>query len=271
MTIQPLSSRPREISVTEIIEPAFDRVKLMLFRPFNLTKWIVIGFCAWLSGLGESGGGGGYNYGNHAFNNNNGQPAEQFRQFYHKASDYVVANLGWTIPVAVFGFLLLLAIWLLILWLSSRGKFMFIHCVALDKAEVDVPWHKYAGPANSLFWFRLAMGLAAMFLTLPLLLFIGISIARMVLQGEPDFAGVTLSVGLGLVLVFFAIVFALIQKFMADFVVPIMYLRGGACLAAWREFWGLLSSRPGQFALYILFQIVMAMAIGAIDRSPRLS
>jgi hypothetical protein len=46
MTIQPLSSRPREISVTEIIEPAYERVKLILFRPFDLTKWIVIGFCA---------------------------------------------------------------------------------------------------------------------------------------------------------------------------------------------------------------------------------
>ena len=29
MSIQPLSNRPREISVTEIIEPAFERVKLV--------------------------------------------------------------------------------------------------------------------------------------------------------------------------------------------------------------------------------------------------
>jgi hypothetical protein len=51
---------------------------------------------------------------------------------------------------------------------------------------------------------------------------------------------------------------------MVDMVVPIMYLRGGTCVAAWREFWGLLAVYPGQFALYILFQIAMAMAIGAI-------
>jgi len=264
MTIQPLSSRPREISVTEIIEPAYERVKLVLFRPFDLTKWIVIGFCAWLAGLGESGGGASSNFGNHSYNTNNGQPAEQFRQFYHKASDYILANLGWIIPAAILGFFVLLAIWLLLLWLGSRGKFMFVHCVALDKAEVDTPWHKYAAPANSLFWFRLVLGLAGMFLTLPLLVFIAISIIRMVQQGEPDFAGVILSVGLGLVMIFLSIVFALIHKFTADFVVPIMYLRGGACVAGWREFWGLLSSHPGQFTLYILFQIVMTMAIGAI-------
>ena len=61
-----------------------------------------------------------------------------------------------------------------------------------------------------------------------------------------------------------AIVFAIIKKFTADFVVPIMFLRGGKCRAAWKEFYGLLATHPGQFALYILFQIVLAMAIGVI-------
>jgi hypothetical protein len=265
MTIQPLSSPRREISVTEIIEPAYDRVKRMLFKPFDFTKWIVIGFCAWLAGLGESGGGGSFG-GNHGFNNqnNNAQPAEQFRHFYHQASDYVLANLGWLIPVVIFVVLVLLAIWLLVLWLSSRGKFMFLHCVVEDKAEVEAPWHKFAGAANSLFRFRLAVCLAGMVLMLPLLVFMAVDIIRMVLQGEPDLGGVMLAVGLGLALFFVSIVFALIHKFTVDFVVPIMFLRNGTCAAAWREFWGLLAANPGQFALYILFQIVLGLAIGVI-------
>jgi hypothetical protein len=263
-TIQPLSNRPREISVTEIIEPAYERVKLVLFRPFDFTKWIIIGFCAWLAELGESGGGGGANFGNHSFNTNNGQSAEQFREYYHKTSDFVLANLGWIIPAAIAAILIGIAIWVCILWLSSRGKFMFLHCVALNKAEVDMPWHKYAQVANSLFWFRLVLGLMAMFLILAPMVFIAISIFQMVSRGEPDFAGIVISVVLGLVVVFFAIVFALIHKFMVDMVVPIMYLRGSTCMAAWREFWGLLTTYPGQFVLYILFQIVIAMAIGAM-------
>jgi hypothetical protein len=56
----------------------------------------------------------------------------------------------------------------------------------------------------------------------------------------------------------------IVQKFTADFVVPIMYLRGHTCIEAWREFWGLLSGNIGRFALYILFQIVIALAIGVI-------
>jgi hypothetical protein len=265
MTIQPLSNRPPEISVTEAIEPAYDRVKRMLFQPFDLSKWIVIGFCAWLAGLGQSGGSGGYSGFNGANPNGQGaQPGEQFRHFYHQASDYVLANLDWIIPLSAFLVLLLLAIWLLVLWLSSRGKFMFLHCVVWDRAEVDVPWHQYASAANSLFRFRLAVGLVGLVVFLPLLGFVAASIIRMVLQGEPDIPGILLAVGLVMVMVILGIVFALIRKLTADFVVPILFLRGGNCLAAWREFGRLLSANPGKFTVYILFQIVLSMLIQAL-------
>jgi hypothetical protein len=266
MTIQPPpSSRPREISVAEPVAPALERVKQMLFKPFDLAKWITLGFCAWLAGLGESGGGGGGNFttGNH-FGGNNGQPAEQLRQFYHKASDYVMGNLDWIIPVAILLVLLGVALWLLVLWLSSRGKFMFLHCVALDKAEVAEPWSKFVNEANSLFRFRIGLGLIGMVLFLPLVVFMLLAILKMVLQGEADVAGVLTAVGLGLGLLLVAVVLAIIRKFLVDFVVSIQYLRGGSCLSAWGKFYTLLAEHPGQFALYILFQIVLGMAIGLL-------
>src|SRR5579864_8104621 len=124
MTIQPPpSSRPREIGVTEPIAPAYERVKQMLFRPFDLAKWITIGFCAWLAGLGEAGGGGGFNGGGHHYGDG-GQPAEQFRHFYHEASNYVADNLAWLLPLVTVVVVFAVILWLLILWLNSRGKFM---------------------------------------------------------------------------------------------------------------------------------------------------
>lgn len=266
MTIQPPSSRPREISVTEPIEPAYDRVKQMLFKPFDLTKWIVIGFCAWLAGLGESGGGGynGFNGGNNNFGNNSGQAADQMRHAYHTTKDFVLANLDWIVPVAAVGFLLLVALWLLILWLSSRGKFMFLHCVALNVAEVEEPWRKCSRPANSLFRFRIVVGLLGMLLLLPMMVFIAADILRMVMRNEVNMPGVMAAVGVGMVFVLVSIAFALVHKFTMDFVVPIQYLRGGTCVAAWREFGRLLSAHPGKLVLYILFQIVLGMVIGMI-------
>jgi hypothetical protein len=265
MTIQPLPpSHPHEISVTEAVEPAYERVKLMLFKPFNFTKWIVIGFCAWLAGLGESGGGGsGFNGGNFSGGNDN-HGAEDLRHFFHQASDYVTANLDWIVPLAIFVFVLALGIWLVLLWLNSRGKFMFLHCVALDVAEVDVPWHRYAGPANSLFRFRVVLGLVGMVLFLPLVVVMAVDIIRMVLQSEINLPAIMICAALTLVLIVLSIVFGLIHKFTVDFVVPLLYLRGGTCMAAWREFWRLLAAHPGKFTIYILFQIVLGMAIGAL-------
>jgi hypothetical protein len=267
MTIGPVTNSHREISVTEPVSPALERVKTMLFKPFDIGKWFTIGFCAWLAFLGEGGsGGGGFNnaFKNNFNTNNSGPAGDSLRHGYHQARDYVLNNLDWIIPAAAGAMILLLALWLLILWLSSRGKFMFLHCVALDKAEVAEPWNKFEREANSLFWFRLVLGLIGMVLMLPMLAFIAVLIVRMVLRGEPDAAGIMMAAGLGLAFFLLAIVFALVHKFTADFVVPILFLRGGRCLAAWREFWGLLANNAGLFALYILFQIVLGMAIGII-------
>jgi hypothetical protein len=43
-----------------------------------------------------------------------------------------------------------------------------------------------------------------------------------------------------------------------------MFLRGGRCLNAWRELFGLISANVGHFVLYLLFQIVLGIAISAI-------
>jgi hypothetical protein len=262
MNIQPLSSRPREISVTEALEPALNRVKVMLFQPFDFTKWIVIGFCAWLAGLGESGGSGFSGYNNTG--RSGGNAGEQIRHFYHQASDYVLANLDWIVPVFAFLVLASLAVWLVILWLNCRGKFMFLHCVVCDRAEVEVPWHKYAAAGNSLFRFRIVLGLAVMLLMLPLVGFLVADILRMVLREEADLPGVMLAVGLGLALVLFGIVCAIIHKFIVDFIVPLMFLRGGTCVSAWREFLGMLGAHPGQFVIYLLFQIVLHIVISIL-------
>ena len=246
--------------MAEPVSPALERVKRVLFKPFDLGKWFVIGFCAWLAQLGEGGGGGSFhsNFGSHHKTNF----GENFRHDFWQARDYVLHNLGWIIPLAALVVVIGLGLWLLFLWINSRGKFMFLHCVALDKAEVVEPWNQFAYEGNSLFLFRLGLGLIGWVLTLPLIALIIVLIVRMVQRGVPDVGGILVAVGLGLVLVVLAIAFAIIQKLTLDFVVPIMFLRRDRCLKAWRELWTLLSANAGLFILYFLFQIVLCMAIG---------
>lgn len=54
-----VNPRPDYVSVIEPITPAIERVKTVLFRPFDLGKWFVIGLSAWLAQFGQNGGGGG--------------------------------------------------------------------------------------------------------------------------------------------------------------------------------------------------------------------
>jgi hypothetical protein len=104
MPIGPVSESHWEISVVEPVSPALEHVKRMLFKPFDLGKWFVIGFCAWLAGLGESGGGFNGNFSN-SFNKTSEQSNKSFQQFYDQARDYVLNNLFWIIPVVIAAFL----------------------------------------------------------------------------------------------------------------------------------------------------------------------
>jgi hypothetical protein len=251
-----MNAQQLNVSVIDPISPAIERVKTILFRPFDLRKWFVIGFCAWLAYLGKGGGGGG---GGPNFRRG-GEPGEAL----HEAKEFVLDNLHWIIPVAVVAVLVGIILWLVFTWLSSRGRFMFLHCVAQNKAEVKAPWAKFRQHANSLFLFRIVLcliGFAA--IGLPLLIAV-LLIAMTIAGNSPHIVPVLGFVMIGLIVFVIGIAFFLVHKFTMDFVVPIMFVRTTSCTAGWREFLTLLSANKGRFTLYILFQIVIAFAVGII-------
>jgi hypothetical protein len=255
-----MTDYPTEISVTTPVSDAIERVKWTLFRPFDLGKWFVIGFCAWLAQLGESGGGFNGNFGSGRGGSRGS--THVIREGMDDAMRFVTQNLNWIIPTAL-AFLIAIIAWgILLTWLNSRGRFMFLHCVALNRAEVQRPWTEYSGEGNSLFWFRFVLGLIGMLLMLPLVGAILFIVGRMLYRETADQGGIILAAALVLVWIAIAICFALIHKFTKDFVVPIMYLRRTKCMSAWHEFYELLGANVWRFVLYILFQIVLALAIG---------
>ena len=157
----PPSAAPRPINVVEPVSQALHHVTQMPFQPFDLGRWFVIGFCAWLAFLGESGGGGVHGPGGGGGHGGNGG---DIRRDLEQARDYILANLDWLVPLVATVVIVGLGLWLLVLWLNSRGKFMFLHCVALNRAEVSEPWRQFARQGNSLFLFRLCLALLGMVL-----------------------------------------------------------------------------------------------------------
>lgn len=261
-----VNPRPDYVSVIEPITPAIERVKTVLFRPFDLGKWFVIGLSAWLAQLGENGGGGGNGGG--AGRGGGSFPPEDLpheaREAFETARDYVLANLHWIVPAVIGAVVIVIGIMLLVAWLSSRAKFSFLYCVAQNKGEFWIPWRQYRRHGGSLFVFRVVVGIifvlaAGAFATLGS----GLAIASYESLG---FNALTISGIVTSALLFIAtlIVFGVIRMFTTDFVVPIMYRHTLSCRQAWGVFLEIFSHNQARFVLYAIFQIVIAMVIGML-------
>jgi hypothetical protein len=249
--------RPLTVSVIDPITPAIDRVKLMLFKPFDLGRWFTIGFCAWLASFGSGPSGGGPNFG---YRRGTPQVEQQFNNF----KEFAQNNLEWLIPVGIVVIVLFIAIGFLFVWLSSRGKFMLLHCIAGNKAEVVIPWAKYREHALSLFLFRVVFGLVGLVVIAVPTVFMIFSILIMTRGGESLVGAIVGIVFLGLVVFVIAVCLGIVIKLTTDFVVPIMFMRNIRIREAWAQFMQILSCNKGRFVLYLLFQIVIGMVIGLL-------
>ena len=255
----------RRISVTEPIGHAVNKTKQILFSPFSLEKWFVLGFCAWLAGLGGGGGGGGVNYHGGSSSGSSSCPSDVHRVG-QEIGNYVSQNLPWLLPVAIAIVLLIVVISFIVIWLKSRGQFMFLDCIVHNRGAIAAPWTEYRADGNSLFVFKLLLWLAGFVLTLAAIIPL-IFIAMMFVRNEfrvflvgPAIAGGLLL----LALMVMGVVFGVVKVLTEDFVVPVMYLRRSGVKAAWKECLGLFSARPGAIVLYLLFLLVIGIVLSTL-------
>jgi len=256
-----MNSEPGQISVIDPISPAIERIKQMLFRPFDLKKWFAVGFCAWLAYLTE----GGANFNFRVPWDNCGPTCGTKSCTVESVRQACPANVVLVVLIVAAVFVVAVAIWLVLLWLSSRGRFMFLNCVARNTDKIKAPWRNYRTTANSLFLFRVAAVILFFVALAPL---IGVMIWCGVLLSKGSMYAnafiITGMVFLGLLIIAAIAIFSIIMKFTYDFVVPVMYIHGLRCMEAWGRFRSILSGNKGKFTLYILFRIVIGLAIGAI-------
>jgi hypothetical protein len=239
----------------EIFKPfgeAFELMKKILFQPFNMKKWFVIGFAAWLANLGS--GGGSFNY---QFNR---------RDEMQKVNDAISQ-----IPhsILVFGISLLivfvLALIVLFAWLRARGGFMFIDCIVKNRGAIAEPWREFQKEGNSYFLFWLVVAfvfvLFTALLSLPLII-LAIK-GRYYLDLHCDRLDVYVLLAIAgwiFVLLLAIIAWALIASFM----MPVMYRRRCRAYEAFRAVLSLIAAHPGEIVLYCLFLIALVIATGLI-------
>ena len=236
----------------EIFKPfgeAFELMKKILFQPFDLKKWLVIGFAAWLATLG-GGGGSGYNY-----ESKRGQSVQKINEAIGQIPH----------PILVMGIVLLIIVVVMLIvlfaWLRARGGFIFIDCIAKNCAAVAEPWREFRREGNSYFLFSLAATLCfllfAALLSAPLV-FLAIR-GRFYLSLHRDRVEpyVLLVIALW---VFVILLLVFIWALIANFMGPVMYRRRCRAYEAFRSVTSLIAAHPGEMLLYCLFLIVLALA-----------
>ncbi len=246
------------ISVTKPLQHAFDWTKYVLFENFDIGKWFIMGFCAWIAFLGESGGGGA-NF--NSFRGGRGRKAHSLQNFWNFVIDHFLIII---IVTSVIIIIIILAT-LLVQWLSSRGKFMFLDCTVKNKAAVKDPWRQFKHLANSLFIFRVLFGLA-FFILFVFVAFISFVIAWPDITGKIFSANAISSIIVGGTLFFILITATIIiQNILFDFIVPIMYKKNIAILKAIHIFKNdLLAENVKSFILFYLMKILVFIAIGIL-------
>lgn len=247
------------ITYSDPLSRGWNRMKKALFQPFDLAKWFTVGFTAFLATLLDGGNpGGSGNYSNKYKNQR--LDWDEIANYPYIAWEWLMEHTLW-FSLIIVGVVLIFILSIVLTWLSSRGKFMFLDNVIHDKAEVVKPWHEYSQQGNSLFIWRLVYG----FICFILILFsLGISAVVIVnlFTGDATVPTKIFSI-LGLILQFMILVILMsyISLFLNDFVVPIMYKNRITTSKAWFKFLPILSRHLGYFILYGLFIFVLTIAV----------
>jgi len=248
------------VQYIEPLKKAIRRMKAALFKPFDMSKWFILGFTAWLAGLLDGGGRFSYNR-NFPTSSPPSEAFEELSALPQQAWQWLMDNPFWFYMI-IAGIAIFFVLIIVFLWLSSRGKFMYLDNIMHDKAEVKNPWRKYKHLGDSLFIWRLCY-------TLICLLFVALMGVMFYMWGWPIIRDGNASLSFipflivgGLVVFVFFIAIALISFFLENFIVPIMYTYDMTTMKAWRKFLPLFYSHIGWFILYGLFVLVLFIAVG---------
>src|SRR6476659_6735499 len=236
-------------SKIEIFKPfgeAFELMKKILFQPFDLKKWLVIGFAAWLANFGAGGGG----FGNFNYPNNRRESAQKFNETISQIPQPVLIT---AICVLVCGVLLLIV---LFAWLRARGRFIFVDCVVRNRAAIVAPWKEFRGEGNSFFLFSLLVVLVVV----PVIVIAGLLLIVPFIPGRDQTEpGVGFWIGISLT-AFISVCLIFVWTLATQLMVPIMYRQRCRARLAFVQAVDLLSSHPGPILLYVLFLLLLAIA-----------
>jgi len=259
------------IDFTRAFDSAWERMLVILFRPFDLGKWFAIGLSAFLAGLLAGGNGINGSF-NNDFNNLNKSGKVQMPSFnLHQFNSTIFQTFsgmqaGLVILIVAGVFLFVFAFILLFYWLGARGQFMFLDNVVRNRGAIAWPWHYYARQSNSLFALYVFFLVAGFALILPIIA-VAVVVAISPYQQHRWPAGweIAVFVILGLLYLGTCILWGSLVFIFREFGVPLMFRNGLTARAAFMKSIGLIKDHCLSVAIFVLLRIAIWIGLAILS------
>ena len=258
------------INFTRAFDLAWERMMVILFRPFDLGKWFTIGFSAFLAGLLSGGNGvSGSSYNPNALDKSHWSYSysSNLNQLNNNVSQAITSlQAGFTAVAVVIFFAIVLAVVLLVCWIGARGQFLLLDNVVRNRGAISWPWQTYARQGNSLFGFYLLYSFIMMAILLPFTA-LGVFAALPLYRQHRWPEGAELPVYLVLGFAYLALtlfVYVLLFLF-RELGVPLMFRRHLLARAAFVETWRLIRCHPGNMLLFVLLRLALFLALAVLS------
>jgi hypothetical protein len=259
------------IDFTRAFDSAWERMNIILFRPFDFGKWCAIGLGAFLAGFLQGGNGLNGAPNSNSFNPSSFNPSQananlpkvDIQQFNSNLSHSLAGmQVGLIVLISVIFIVVIFAFLILMYWLGARGQFMFLDNVVRNRGAVAWPWTHYARQANGLFFFFLLLFLVAIAVMLVLVGGAAVMGIPLLIHKEwPSGVQMTLLAILGILYFLFCIGFYFITFIFRELGIPLMFRNGLTARAAFVESMSLVARFPGSIAVFVILRIAIFIAV----------
>ena len=262
MTPQDPSLLPRPSAIAAA-ERAMEETGRSLF-PVKLEVWFALGFLTFLDQCGRSGGGGNFNPGSGGSGSGSGSS--------HDGAEALERGLAWlgehallAAGIAAAAIAFVIALTALVLWINSRGTFMYLDAVATRRSDIVRPWREHAARAGSYFAWQLGLTLVSLVVILTLLVPIGWSVFTLMRHGTArGVLAVVVLVVAGLVALAFVLAMSLLSVALRDFAAPIQWYEDVSCTDALRQVRRLVTGQPMLFVVYVLLKMALHVGVAIV-------
>lgn len=246
------------------LHQAMERTRMMLFEPFNLGTWVQLAIMVFLASLTGGGGSLNMNFNMGGRGPDTGIVEQDVTPDFEAITGQAQEFAGEYAAFIALGVVLVLALLVLLIWLSARGEMMYVRATAIGSPSFGDDWRNTRRTGNSLFRFRLVLGL----LTLGIVLILGgifVALGFAISADEASFAWLAFLIPAVVCVGLVGLAYMIVHVLLWAFVVPLMYRLDLLCTEAWSVAIPILKANVLPIVLLIALRMVAYIALSIVS------